>query len=328
MLQEHLKSTPNDVDARLVYGLVLSWDGKYDEARGELTQVLTQAPNYMDARVALMNVEWWSGNTDRARELVRTVLATDPGNTQARLVKQRLDAKTNPWFVGADAVFDTFSDDRDSWREFDVKVGRETPVGSLTVRGSQADRFGLSDRAVDVEFYPTFRAGTYAFIGFGFGADDELYPDHRIAFDLYQSLGKGWEVSGGYRSLAFSESTHIYIGTLTKYVGNWMLTGKAMMVPNETTGDSWSYHGVARWYFGDLGTSYLGAGYTHGFSREEPRSEGDLIRVDADTFRGNGEIDFTDRVRLSFSASTSRQERAVLDPFWQTTLSSGITLRF
>ena len=127
---------------------------------------------------------------------------------------------------------------------------------------------------------------------------------------------------------AFSEKTHIYVGTLTKYIGNWMFTGKAMMVPSEITADTWSYHGVARWYFGDLGTSYLGAGYTHGFSREEPRGEGDLVRVDADTVRGNGEIDITERLRFSFSASTSREERVVLRPYWQTTLSTGVTVRF
>ena len=85
---------------------------------------------------------------------------------------------------------------------------------------------------------------------------------------------------------------------------------------------------MARWYFGDLGTSYLGFGYSHGFSREEPRNEGDLIRVDADTVRGNGDVDITDRLRFSFSASTSRQERAVASPYWQTTLSTGVTLRF
>ena len=327
LLQDHLKSLPADVDARLILGLVMSWDGKYDDARRELSQVLAQTPDYLDARVALMNVEWWSGHTDRARDLARSILATDPGNTHARLVKQRLEARNHPWFVGADVITDSFSDG-ESWREFAIKAGRDTPVGPLTIRGMQAYRFGLSDQQIDVEFYPAFRAGTYAFIGFGLGSDNELYPEHRLAFDVYQSLGRGWEVSGGYRKLAFSETTHIYVGTLTKYVGNWMVTGKAMLVPNQASGDSWSYHGIARWYFGDLGTSYLGAAYSHGFSREEPRGEGDLLRVDADTIRGNGEIDITERLRFSFSASTSRQERAYLPPFWQTTLSSGVTLRF
>ena len=40
LLKSHLDATPRDVDARLVYGLILSWDGKYDEARVALNEVL------------------------------------------------------------------------------------------------------------------------------------------------------------------------------------------------------------------------------------------------------------------------------------------------
>src|SRR5689334_8877694 len=58
LLEQHLASSPRDVDARLVYGLILSWDGQYDRARTALSDVLAQAPDYLDARVALMNVEW------------------------------------------------------------------------------------------------------------------------------------------------------------------------------------------------------------------------------------------------------------------------------
>src|SRR5689334_14495356 len=93
LLEQHLATSPRDVDARLVYGLILSWDGQYDRARAALREVLAQAPEYMDARVALMNVEWWSGHNDAAREQVNLVLSKDAGNTQARLVQQRLDAR-------------------------------------------------------------------------------------------------------------------------------------------------------------------------------------------------------------------------------------------
>ena len=54
MLETHLSSAPRDVDARLVYGLMLSWDGRYDEARTEFQRVLTQTPEYTDAKIALM----------------------------------------------------------------------------------------------------------------------------------------------------------------------------------------------------------------------------------------------------------------------------------
>ena len=57
LLEAHLAQAPEDVDARLLYGLVLSWEKRYDAARPVLQQVLTRAPEYTDARVALMNVE-------------------------------------------------------------------------------------------------------------------------------------------------------------------------------------------------------------------------------------------------------------------------------
>jgi len=328
LLETHLAASPTDVDARLVYGLILSWEGRYDDARRALQGVLGQSPDYLDARVALMNVEWWSGRLPEARELVRAILSRDAGNTQARLVQQRLDARTRPWSFGAGYTRDTFNDQREPWQESYLSIGRETPIGSLIVRGNQADRFGLTDQQVDVEFYPTFRAGTYAFVGVGIGADKILYPENRVSVDLYQAVGGGFEVSGGYRRLAFAETTHIYLATLTKYTGNWMLTGKAFLVPDAQLGDSWSYHGNLRRYFGAAGTSFIGVGYSHGFSREEPRGSGDLIRVAADTVRGQADIDITQRLRLSVSGSTARQERALRDPLWQTTVGAGLTIRF
>lgn len=327
LLEQHLTTTPRDVDARLVYGLILAWDGNYDAARVALGEVLAEAPDYLDARVALMNVEWWSGRLDAARDLNRAVLARDPGNPQARLVKQRLDARRRPWNVGVMFTGDSFSDDRDAWQELSLTLERETPLGTMFLRGSRADRFGLTDEQVDLEFYPVFRAGTYAFVGVGMGADDLLYPGHRLSFDLYQSLGRGFEISGGMRHLAFAEPTDLYVATLSKYIGNWMLTGKASVVPDQVVGDAWSYHGTVRRYFGGSGASYFGAGYSYGFSREEPRGAGDLIRVVADTVRAQFELDLP-RLTLSLSASTSREERPARDALWQTTAGAGVSVRF
>ena len=328
MLEGHLASNPRDVDARLVFGLLLSWEGRYDEARAALQQVLDQAPDYLDARVALMNVEWWSGNRDAARTLVNQILTKDPGHEQARLVQQRLDAKSRPWSAAVTMTHDTFDDHREPWLETAITLGRETAIGSLFVRGSDANRYGLSDQLIEVEFYPKFRAGTYAFIGIGYGADQVLYPEKRFSFDFYQSLGHGFEGSVGYRQLDFSTETKIFLTTLTKYQGNWMLTGKASLVPDDKLGDSWSYHAEARRYFGAEGTSYWGGSYSHGISREEPRGRGDIVPVDADTFRIGFQADVTPMVRVSGSAGTGRQERNTASAFTQTTMSAELKLRF
>jgi YaiO family outer membrane protein len=328
MLEVRLAQAPRDVDARLLYGLVLSWEGRYDDARPALEQVLEQTPGYTDARVALMNVEYWAGRSETARELADQILSNEPGNAQARAVRERLAAAARPWEADTSYSFDSFSDDRDAWHEIALSLTRLTPVGSLIVRGSHAARFGLEDQLGEVEFYPRFRPGTYAFIGAGVASDSTLYPDHRFAFDLYQSVGRGFEVSGGARFLDFGELTSIYVGTLAKYIGNWMLTGKVYHVPARGDLDSNSYHGGFRRYFGGDGTSYVGVAYSHGFSREEIRNIGDLATLDSDTVRGEIDRLFRTRLRIFVSGSTSRQERVNRRTLWQTSVTAGFSAQF
>ena len=75
---------------------MLSWEGRYDEARPVLRQVLTQAPTYTDARVALMNVEYWSGHSAAALEQADLILTSQPGHVAARDVRDRIKAAKPP----------------------------------------------------------------------------------------------------------------------------------------------------------------------------------------------------------------------------------------
>jgi YaiO family outer membrane protein len=307
-LEQHLTQSPADVDARLMYGLILSWEGRYDEARLELQWVLASTPAYLDARIALMHVELWSGRRQDATALAVEILSREPGNPQARLVRQRLNASRRTWTANVTYSHDRFSDGRGSWHEHAVSLSRATPIGSFVVLGTRAARFSLSDEQVEVELYPIFRAGTYAFVGFGVAPDAALYPRHRSAFDLYQSLGRGPEISAGYRRLHFGEVTHVYLAALTKYVGRWTATGKFSYVPGSL--DSPSYHAVVRRYFGADGTSFIGFGYSYGLNREEIRHLGDLVTVAFDTVRGQVDADLAPRWRLQVEAGTSRQEQS------------------
>ena len=326
LLESHLADSPRDIDARLTYGLLLSWDGKYDQARTELRSVLAAAPDYADARIALMNVEWWSGQRAEALALSTQILARDPGNPQAKLVRQRAEARSRPWTATSWYAIDAFNDETTPWHETGISLGRETPIGSVIVRGTNASRFGYTDQLVEVEAYPTFRAGTYAYVGVGTGTKRDLYPSYRAAFDLYQSLGHGLEISGGYRRLVFAEPVSIYTGALTQYVGQWAVTGKTYFVPS-IEGNSWSFHAESRRYVGSTGRSFVGLTISQGFSRE-PRGVGDVIALSSNTFRGQADLELTNRMRLLITSSASRQERAVLSTLWQTTVSAGAAYRF
>jgi len=360
LLETQLKANPRDVDARLLYGLVLSWSGLYDEARRELEGVLAQAPNYTDARVALANVEWWSRHYDRlyavasdgkkrqpddtrwlvyearaldglgrpadAQRSVNQVLQRDPGHVQARALGERLDAQLRPWHAQLTHTVDWFDDDRESWLETSATIGRRTPVGAVLTRVSYSERFGLTDTQVEVEAYPRIRPGTYGYVNVGGSVDRRLYPENRVGLELYQALGRGFEASGGWRRLQFSTTTNIYVGTLTKYAGQWMITGRAFYIPSDIK-DSSSYFGAVRRYFGADGTSFWGASYGHGFSREEIRNASDLFFADSDTVRAELDTRLGRRVRAAASGSTSRQERPI-GPLRQNTFSASLRVEF
>jgi len=327
LLEEHLADAPQDVDARLLYGTILSWEGRYDDARRELAQVLVQSPTYSDARIALMNVAWWSGDTRGTRDAVNTILALEPGNQRAREVRDRLDGASRPWSVGLSYANDSFSDNRDGWHEYAATLTRLTPRGSVILRTTEARRFGFDDRLFELELYPRIRSGTYAFLGIGAAPDSTLYPSHRVAFDLYQSVGAGFEVSGGFRRLGFDVPITIYTGTISKYIGNWMLTGKMFHVPGDGELNSSSYHGGFRRYIRGDGISYIGLGYSHGFSREELRSVTDLATLDSDTVRAEIDQQIAGRYRLYATAGTSRQQRE-FGQLWQTSVTAGWMVQF
>lgn len=324
MLARHLTDSPRDVDARLTYGLMLSWEGRYEEARAEFQRVLAQSPGYTDARVGLMNVEWWSGRAAAAKELVDQILSRDPGNTQARHMLQRIEAGEEPWKVSSSYSFDRFND-KASWHETATALGRQTPRGTVLGRLTTARRFGYTDQLLEFEAYPSIRPGMYAFVGVGTGTERHLFPKFRLSVDVYKSVGRGFEVSGGYRRLQFSGPVSIYVGTVTKYRGTWALIGRTFMVPGEPS-NSWSFHGESRRYFG--GTSFVGMGYSHGIYRDDPRGWGETDLMHAHTIRSQADVEVTKRHRFQVSASLSRQDRFNRGPLWQLSLSTGTAYRF
>lgn len=86
LAQESLKQSDNS-DIRTLLGLMLSWEGRYSEARVQLTQVFKAHPNHLDATKGLANVELWSGNDKKALVVINTGLKYHPKDSE--LLKQK-----------------------------------------------------------------------------------------------------------------------------------------------------------------------------------------------------------------------------------------------
>jgi len=360
LLEKHLAGSPRDIDARVLLGTILSWEGRYDEARRELEAILAESPTHGDALPAMINVELWSHHPDRAEELARRalrnrpndphyllarvralvalkrskeardvlerLLTIDPRNAEGDQMRRSLRESLRHWQARVGASYDAFSDHRVAWREWQVSVGRTTPIGSILLKGWRAERFGIEDDQFEFEMYPRLRPGTYAYVAGAYSPKALLYPEYRYAADLYQSLGAGFEGSVGFRRLGFGRGVNIYAGSLSKYYGSWLFTGQAFVLP-DSAGTSRSYHGSFRRYFGNTGT-YVGLRYGRGGWREELRNRNDLEVLDSDVGAAEATVILRGRLELRLRGSYSREDRVERRDLRQYSLSTGLGFRF
>jgi len=290
LLEDHLRQSPADTDARTFYGIVLSWEGRYDQARHQLETVLDQYPDHGDALPALINVELWSNHPDRAEALARRALAkhpndigllmsqtralnnlerpndaldalhklldTDPNQPEARSLRDDLRDGLRHWEGSVVQSYDWFDNGQPGWLESQVALKYQMTGGPVIARFSHANRFGLDSSLVEIDAYPKLRKGLYAYLNVGWSPDKRLYPGNRFGAELFQSIPHGMELSGGLRSLGFASRVNVYTGSVSKYHGRWLLTARTYLTP-DSTGDSYSLQFQGRRYFGD-GASYFG----------------------------------------------------------------------
>ena len=316
LLDQRLAEKRTDSDARVLRGVILSWEGRYDDARRDLEMVLAQHRDHGDALPALINVEMWSDHPERAEELARDalrrnptdpdllltraralkalkrnrealneverLLLVDPGNQKAAEMKVDLGDSLRKFTASFDHSTEWFSDGRDPWQEAQVQLSRDTGIGSVIARFDRANRFGLTSQMVELDAYPHIRKGTYAYLNVGYSPDANLYPQTRFGAELYQSLGHGFEASGGIRQLHFGGNLRIYTASLTKYYGDWMFTGRTFLTP-DIVGTSRSGQLQVRRYLGSV-TDYIGLRVGYGSSPTEITSLTDIQILNSQSF--------------------------------------------
>jgi YaiO family outer membrane protein len=360
LLSARLAEAPNDVDARLLYGLVLSWDSRWDEARATLEQVLTEAPQYADAVVALTNVDVWSGNPQaadavtskflesspqnvevllaRARAMkalkrredesqaLNAVLVQQPGNREAQDLRRALRMEQSTWDSGVTFNMVSFSDHSSPWMEQSVSVRKGLNAGSLIFRASRGYRFGLRSTLGEVDWYPHIRQGTYAYLNVGYSPEGMLYPTFRAGAEVFQYLGKGYEASAGLRRLQFTTAQiNVYTGSIGRYHKDWYGSVRTFMTPGEPNTTP-SVQVQLRRYFGD-GDRYASVRFGRGAAPFEIRSSKDVGVLDSLSYGGDVNWRLGDHFLLGASGGIADQNRLDLGHLREYFLSLNLNYR-
>jgi YaiO family outer membrane protein len=166
-------------------------------------------------------------------------------------------------------TYDRYGNDIADWERMHVEYRRFTERGPIIGRLNIGHRFGITDYQGELDIWPVFSENWYGYANIGISGGD-LFPGFRAGAELYRVLPNGFETSAGFRYLNFSEDdVLIFTGSLSKYLGNWLLIARPFLTPQD--GDvSASINLIARRYFGkpENFASLIGG---IGFSPDEQR---------------------------------------------------------
>jgi YaiO family outer membrane protein len=279
--KEALVKSPNYSDISVFLGRLYTWDKMYDSARTVLYGVINRDPSNYDAYNAAIDMEYWSDSYEQALKISETAIKQYPKSEEFLLKKTRvLGAMKNysEAFGTLEALFainntypdailyaerlkeevrinavtltydyDSFDKTFDPWHAVSLAYSRQTSVGSVIGRINYANRFLENGVQFEVDMYPRFAEGLYAYLNAGYSKDN-IFPQYRLGASLYYSLPLSFEIDAGIRYLNFGSSdVKIYTGALGKYYSNFWFSLRSYITPSISRA-SYSYSLLVRYY--------------------------------------------------------------------------------
>jgi YaiO family outer membrane protein len=278
-----LQKSPDYHGIRIFIARLYGWEGNYKSARKELETVLNRDPDNREAFKALTTIESRSGHLDRAlqvnskaldqfpkdeelllqrasvlysfeeysrsEQVYKSIMVVKPGSIEAREGLKSARLMQLKHTASVSYRHDSFGERFEPWRFWDVQLSRQTRYGSIIGNVQYANRFSTNGAQFNLDAYPSIASGFYAYVSAGLSNSD-IHPRFRFGLSLYKSLPKAFEAEAGMRYLNFTVSeTYIYTGSLTKYLGSYMVTGRTYFIP-ASTGNSLSGNILIRRYLG------------------------------------------------------------------------------
>lgn len=185
-----------------------------------------------------------------AKKLLKTLPKssfTDGQNYRYQQILKRVH--TNQVGVAYEVI--SFSEEyrnQNTWNTFSVDyqhlIGATTLIGRVT----HSNRTQLYGTLYEIESYPVFSKKSYAFISTSF-SDGGFFQKFGVSGSYYQSIGKGYEIEGGFRYLDFEQDSFLagIIG-LTKYLGRFYLNLRASIGPEKQNTFIQNYIFSGRYY--------------------------------------------------------------------------------
>lgn len=262
-------------DAWSALGDMYLWSDRPDAAVKAYSRWITAQPAEPRAYLARAGAYRALGDLKAARSDLDMARARGAAAGEVDRLLAALERRAEPeavrpegfrWGASLGYSASRFSPDRDKWNEYTASVRRYWDRGSLAAEYLRANRFALTDDAIALDAYIDLWLRAYANLRYQHSPDGTLYPEQSYRAELFQGVGQGWELSGSYDRLNFTNTgVDLYGVGLGKYTGNWYFRWRTLFIPS-TAKNGVSHRAIARYYFSGDADDYveLNGGFSRG----------------------------------------------------------------
>jgi YaiO family outer membrane protein len=132
-----------------------------------------------------------------------------------------------PWRVQVTYGVEGFVRDRAPWHAAAAAVSRRAGRHTLQVEVDGHSRFGLTDVTAGAEGYLVVAPRTYVDLRAVVGPGADVVARADLGAELYRGVGAGWELSAGWRRLAYAATdVGIASASAARYQGDWYLRAR------------------------------------------------------------------------------------------------------
>lgn len=185
---------------------------------------------------------------------------------ERRAVQESVAPDEYKWSASLGYGGSGFAPPRGEWRDHGASVRRHFSRGSLAIEYLGAERFDEYDYAFALDAYVDLWSRSYANLRYQYSPDKVLYPDNSYRVEIYQGVGKGWELSASHDHMNFGKNNvDMYGAGLGKYVGNYYLRWRTLFIPS-TAKLGVSHRALVRYYWSGNADDFveLNGGFSRG----------------------------------------------------------------
>lgn len=142
------------------------------------------------------------------------------------------ETDTTVWMAAADYGFEAFTHGLAAWQMWTARIERRTPAVAVALEATDASRFALWDQQAALDAYPKLWRHAYGNLRVAVAPGARVLPRSDITGEIYQAVGRAWEISASYRRMNYPDrGVNLWGVSVARYMPHWYVVARATAVP-------------------------------------------------------------------------------------------------